>query len=59
MTGRFTRARELAAKELEPETQTIEIPRRTIKTQEDIASWLKEVKAKIEEALRKGPVVLR
>lgn len=59
LTGRFTRARELVAKELEPETQTIEIPRRTIKTQEDIVSWLKEVKAKIEEALRKGPVVLR
>jgi len=59
LAGRFTRARELAAKELEPETQMIEIPRRTIKTQEDIDAWLKEIKAKIEEALRKGPVLLR
>ena len=56
---RFARARVLAAKELEPKTQSIELPRRTIKTNEDLEAWMQEVKKKLKEALTKGPVVIR
>ena len=56
---RFARARELAAKELEPKTQSIDIPRRTIKTDEELEAWMQEVKQKLKEALTKGPIVIR
>ena len=59
LAGRFERARELAAKELEPKTQMVKIPRRTLKTEEDIESWLEEVREKLKAALNKGPVVIQ
>jgi hypothetical protein len=59
ISRRSARARELAAKELEPKTQTIDIPRRTLKTKQDIDGWLSEVREKLEAAVKDGPVVLR
>jgi hypothetical protein len=59
LEGRFFRARELAARALEPETQTVSIPRRTLKTEEEIAAWIKEVKEQLQEALDKGPVIIQ
>lgn len=59
LSGRFARAMELAAKALEPETQTVDIPRRILKTDEDIDEWVREVKEQLKEALGKGPIVIR
>jgi hypothetical protein len=59
LTGRFARAREMAAKELEPKTQIVDIPRQTIKTDEDIETWLQEMKKRLKAALKKGPIIIR
>jgi hypothetical protein len=59
LTGRFARAREEAAKELEPKTQSVEVPRRTLKTAGDVAAWLEETGKVLNEAVAKGPVVIR
>jgi hypothetical protein len=56
---RSARARELAAKALEPKAQIVEVPRRTLKTKADVDSWIGEVKDKLEAAVKEGPVVLR
>jgi len=53
------RAREMAAKELEPKTQIVSIPRRTIRTKDDIETWLQEVKEQLKAALKKGPIVIQ
>ena len=55
----FDRARLLAAKESEPKTQPIDLPRRLLKTNEDLETWIQEVKKKLKDALTKGPIVLR
>ena len=49
----------MAAKELEPKTQIVKIPRRTIRTKEDIEAWLQEVKENLKAALKKGPIVIQ
>lgn len=59
LAGRFARALELAAKALEPKTQTVDIPRRILKTDTDINEWIQEVKEQLKEALSKGPIVIR
>ena len=59
LTGRFSRAREMAARELEPETQSIEVPRRTLKTTDDVTAWLEEAGKVLNEAVAKGPVVIK
>ncbi|MCS7466131.1 BREX system P-loop protein BrxC [Stieleria sp. ICT_E10.1] len=61
LSGRFARARELAAKELEPETQSIEIPRRTFNKDDvdAVAAWLDEVGALLNDAVADGPVVIK
>lgn len=59
LAGRFARAREMAARELEPKTQMVDLPRRTLKTKEDIDAWVQEVKERLKAALSKGPVVIR
>ena len=59
LPGRFDRARELASKLLEPETQTVEIPRRTLKSPEDVDAWVKDVQDKLKKAVAKGPVVIK
>jgi hypothetical protein len=59
LPGRFDRARELAARSLEPETQTVDIPRRTLKSPEDVDTWVKDVQEQLKKAVAKGPVVIR
>ena len=56
---RSARARELAAKAIEPKAQTVEIPRRTLKTKADVDVWISEMKDKLEKAVLEGPVVLQ
>ena len=59
LAGRFTRARELAAKELEPKVHSVELPRRILKTDTEVEAWLREVRDELTNALAKGPVVIR
>lgn len=59
LSGRFTRAREQASKLLEPETQSIDLPRRTLKDEADVQKWMKEVNEVLLEAVKKGPVVIK
>jgi len=59
LPGKFACALEEAAKALEPETQAIVLPRKTLKTEADIEAWIEEVKAKLKAALGKGPIILR
>lgn len=59
LPGRFDRAREQASRSLEPETQTVDIPRRTLKSPEDVDAWIKDVQEQLKNALAKGPVVIK
>jgi hypothetical protein len=59
MPARFGNVAEAAAEWLEPEAQFIQVPRRTLKTEEDIDAWLKDVKKQLKTALEKGPIVIR
>jgi hypothetical protein len=46
-----------AAVELEPKTQMVPIPRRTLKTDDDLDTWLADVRTKIAPRLLAGPVL--
>ncbi len=59
LSGRFDRAWELAAKSLKPETQAVDIPRRTLKSPEDVDAWVKDVQEQLKKAVAKGPVVIK
>jgi hypothetical protein len=46
-----------AAIEIEPKTQSVSIPRRTLKTEAELDAWLKELREKIAPHLSDGPVL--
>lgn len=48
-----------AAKLCEPEIQFVNVPRRTLKTGDEIDAWAEEVKEQLKAALAKGPVSIR
>jgi hypothetical protein len=48
-----------AAKLVEPEAQEIQLPRRMLKSKEDVDAWVDEVKQKLSSALEKGPIVIK
>ena len=55
LPSRFDRARELAA----PDMQTVNIPRRKLKSTGDVDAWVKDVHEKLNKAVAKGPVLIR
>jgi hypothetical protein len=55
---RVARAREQAAKILEPDAIRVTPPAATIRTREDLDAYLDDLRAKIEAQLANGPVVL-
>ena len=55
---RIARAREQAAKLVEPAAIRVTPPSATLRTQEDVDDYLNQLRAKIEAQLAKGPVVL-
>jgi len=59
LPARFDNVAVDAAELLEPQVQFIQVPRRTLKTSQDIDIWLEEVKLKLNDALENGPVVIR
>ncbi|WP_305803237.1 hypothetical protein [Thiolapillus sp.] len=58
MPSRFDTVLVGAAEMMEPEVQFISVPRRTIKTPEDVDAWLKNAKEIIEVAMKNGPVIV-
>ena len=56
--SRFDAVLVAAAELMEPAAQFVKLPRRTIKSDEDIENWVQDAKQVIAEALEKGPVVL-
>ena len=56
MPTRFDKVASGAAELCEPEVQFVKMPRRTLKTAEEIDAWGAEVKALLHTALEQGPV---
>lgn len=59
MSGRFENVLIAAAELLEPETQTVQLPRRMLKTEADIDMWIEEIRQQLKNVLAKGPIVTR
>jgi len=56
LPGRAADLRKAAAKWVEPQTQFVTVPKRTLKNAADLEKWLVEVKQVIADALHIGPV---
>jgi hypothetical protein len=59
MPARFDNVARGAAELCEPQAQFIQVPRRTLKTDEEIDSWVDDVKQQLKAALQNGPIVIR
>lgn len=59
MSGRFENVLIAAAELLEPETQTVQLPRRMLKTEGEIDTWVEEIRTQLKTTLAKGPIVIR
>jgi len=59
MPARFDNVASGAAELCEPQAQFIQVPRRTLKTDEEIDAWVIEVKQQLKAALQNGPIVIR
>ena len=59
MPGRFDKVLEGAAILMEPEVQFVKIPRRNLKTNEEIDIWIEDVKQVLKAALKQGPVIIK
>ncbi len=58
MPARFDNVSTTAAKMCEPEAILVQVPRRTLKTEDEIDAWGEEMKAQLKAALKQGPVVI-
>jgi len=59
MPARFDNVASRAAELCEPQAQFIQVPRRTLKTDEEIDAWVDDVKQQLKAALQNGPIVIR
>lgn len=59
MPSRFDNVAAGAAELCEPKAQFIQVPRRTLKTDEEIDAWLEDVKQQLKTALPNGPIVIK
>lgn len=57
LSSRFDEVLVKAAEEMEPEVQFVSLPRRTLKSEAEIDTWLKDVRHELREALQDGPVI--
>jgi hypothetical protein len=55
---RFSRALEDANRLLEPKAQRVHLPAATIHNEPELSKWLDTARKQVEEALKKGPVIL-
>ncbi len=56
--GRLDAARKEAARILEPDSIEVKLPKKTIKSPEDLEEFLSEVRRLIEERLGEGPIIV-
>ncbi len=56
LRGQLSRALTLAAQKLEPTVQPVSAPRRILRSEADLETWLAEVKKSVLEKLPEGPV---
>lgn len=59
MSGRFDNVANQAAELCEPQAQFIQLPRRTLKTMDEIDAWVIEVQQQLKAALQNGPVIIK
>ena len=59
LPGRFNNVLLGAAQMLEPEAQEFTMPSRTLKTEQDIDSWLKELEKQLKAEIKRGPLIIR
>ena len=59
ISSRFNSVSDSAAKLCEPEAQFIHLPRRTLKTEAALDTWIEEVKKTCKAALEAGPIVIQ
>lgn len=59
LPSRFDNVAVAAAELCEPQIQFIHVPRRTLKTDEDIDAWAEEVKQQLNAALPNGPISVK
>lgn len=59
LPARFDTVAAAAAELLEPESQFVVVPRRTLRQEEEIETWLDEVRAQLMAALEQGPVIIQ
>lgn len=57
LSSRFDDVLVKAAEEMEPEAQFVSLPRRTLKSEDDIDTWLEDVRRELRDALQQGPVI--
>jgi len=58
LKGRFEQARMDAVRLLEPKVQRVDLPRRTLTDESELADWLAETEARIRAKLADGPVMI-
>ncbi|MBK1705245.1 BREX system P-loop protein BrxC [Halochromatium glycolicum] len=58
LKSRFEQVRLEVAKLLEPKVQRVDLPRRTLRDEAELAAWLKEAEERIRGKLSDGPVMI-
>ena len=56
---RFAQVKTEVAKQQEPKAQVFQLPRRTLKTEEEVDQWIHEVNQHLKTAIANGPVILQ
>lgn len=59
LPARFNTVSSDAAELCEPEVKTISLPRRTVKTPEELQTWLEDVQKQLSAALANGPIFIQ
>ncbi|MDP2203755.1 MAG: BREX system P-loop protein BrxC [Methylicorpusculum sp.] len=59
LPARFNNVATDAAELMEPQAQFVQVPRRTLKSQDEIDLWLEDVKQQLQQALQQGPVIIK
>ena len=59
VSARFDKVAADAAKISEPQAKVFQMPRHTLKTEEEIDVWVDDVKRQLKAALKQGPIVIQ
>lgn len=59
LPARFDNVASSAAELCEPQAQFVQVPRRTLKSEDEIEAWVDDVRQKLQTAIQNGPIVIR